>query len=544
MPAIKVTYMTLPDKAGEALMNVGDRVIYHGARNIMHAAIGPHQEEVRFLSDDAPLPPDTDIVVVCGTPQIANTAEIGQNLTRIAQMAESDVPVRINLGAGAFYFDAFEEDRKATDEAFALRVAKAPSAAYYSRYKGFDLCTCRDMAGDAVLRTLDVQHAALPCPGFFSSIFQTRPLFRRPQQMISVLNATASFWNRVDADVHRFYRQLRDADPSRIFVAHDEQDVQMLNELGIPHVSFADADSFIEALAATDSLISLRVHGALPAWTLGLDVTLLGIDRRAMLGQDFGALFRVVPLRTEADFARALQPDTTTPVQDDRERRDWLQRHLGEYVRLIRGIAERKLGRPMPPGVPLHAGGAPEPLRPQLGQAAGQYFTSLFHSRSESFTVPLPMLRSNQEMRQGEDALHLSLGDKLSTLSFGPYIRIPRGRWRLRAELVFDTLPKAPEQDPNSIVPLPSFAKALDFKVTKGVPARELAVATRRFTEIAEGRPELFELDFDNPSDTGEIEAVFSLRGGRLPGGALRILPMQLTRLPEETPGGVPAGLA
>lgn len=530
MPALKVTYMTLPDRVGEVLMNVGDRVIFHGARNIMRAAIGPHEEIIRHLSDDEPLP-ETDIIVVCGTPQIANAGQASQNLLRIVQAAESKAKVRINLGAGAFYFDAFEADRAASDAAFAERVKKAPTAEYFSRYRGFDLVTCRDMAGVATLDGLGVPNHGLPCPGFFSALFQPRPLFRRPQQLISVLNATASFWNRVDADVHGFYRDLYQADRSRIFIAHDEQDVAMLDELGIPHVAFEDADDFIAALAAADSLISLRVHGALPAWSLGLDVTLLGIDRRAMMGQDFGALYRVVPLRAEADFARAMQPDPDAVRQDDAERRAWLSHHLGEYVRLIRGLVERKLGQPAPEGVPLYGQGGPDPLQPRRGQANGRYFSSLFFSQAERFTVPIALLRSNQPVQASAEALQIDLGDALSTLSFGPYIRIPRGRWRLRATLVFDQLPAEPVQDPDSIVPVTPRAKQVELRVTKGVPARPLAQMARPIAGMAEGRAEAFELEFENPSDTGELEMVFGLRGGKLGGAKLRLLPPELTRL-------------
>lgn len=529
MSAIKVTYLTLPDKAGGELMNVGDRVIYRGVRNIMRAAIGPHVEETRYLTDNTPLPADTDIAVVCGTPQIAQNREVSQNIRRIAELAESDVPVKLNLGAGAFYFDAFEADRAACDAAFAGRVMKAGSAAWYRRYAGFDLLTCRDMGGSAVMTELGVAHRPLPCPGFFSALFETRPLFRRPQQMVSVLNGTASFWNRVDADVHAFYRRLWQADPSRIFIAHDEQDVQMLDELGIPHVVFDDAEPFIRYLASADSLISLRVHGALPAWTLGLDVTLLGLDRRALLGEDFGAHFNVVPLRTEADFQTVLDAAPRPPLQDEAARRGFFQKYLPQYTEAIRAIVERKLGRLPPLGVPLHGRGEVEPTEPKLGQPSGRYFHSLFFSQEASFTVGVEKLRSNQENRVAGDALEVRVSDK-NTLSFGPYVRLPRGDWTVQAELTLLEVPPAPAPEPNSLAPAVQRAKRIDLRVQKGIPARELGKQMMPLGELQPGQVLRFEQDFVNPSDTGEIEAVFTLIGGPLPGALIRIGALRFTR--------------
>lgn len=529
MSALRVTYLTLPDQAGGLLLNVGDRVIYRGVRNIMHAAIGPHHETIRYLSDREPLPADTDIAIICGTPQILNSGTVSRNVERIAEVAESDVPVKINLGAGAFYFDAFGEDRPAADRAFAERVQGAGSAGYYRRYGGFDLVTCRDMAGDAVFNTLGIAHQPMPCPGFFSALFEPRPLFRRKEQLVSVLNGTASFWNRVDADVHLFLRQLHEADPSRIFIAHDEQDMQMLDELDIPHVEFGDADSFIRYLATAESLISLRVHGALPAWTLGLDVTLLGIDRRALLGEDFGAHFNVVPLRKDADFASVLKPGLGRPRQTDEERRAWLARHLGRYVSLIRDTVRGKLGAEPPPGVPLHGGGLPEPAVPEKRPSQGRYFRSLFHSQKPDFPVETELLRSGQAHQRENGALVVTLSDKV-TIAFGPYIRIPRGAWLLRARLTFEAVPPAPEPPENSILPVPPRAKMFDIKIMKGVPGRELARVTVPVAELKPGAEMTLELPFENPSDTGELETVFQIRGGPLEGAVVRIQPLRLLR--------------
>jgi hypothetical protein len=527
MSTLKVTYLTLPHQAGDMLLNVGDRVIYRGVRNIMRRALGPHAEEVRFMSDHEPFPADTDVLVVCGTPQILHGAATTRNIDRILEAAGSDIPVKINIGAGSFYFDAFDGNRRELDASFAERVSRSPIAKAYALYSGFDLCTCRDYGAEAVLRAVGVDVVPLPCPGFFSALFESRPLFRRQQQVVSVLNGTASFWNRVSGDVHDFYRRLWEADPSRIFLAHDEQDCTMLADLGIPYVTFGDADDLISYLAASERLLSLRVHGALPAWTLGLDVTLLGIDRRALLGDDFGARFRVIPLRTEEDFRRAeVVPIMPGPQQSDAERRHWLQHNLDLYVKNIRQVISHKLGRSLPDGVPLHGGGDPDPHVPAITAPAGRYFQSFFYNNHSQFAIHPDELRSahGREVVRN-DTLVVTRTGSGSTLIFGPYILVPKGSWLLTGTV---TLEFPEDQAPDALE-----NRQLIVRVTKGVPGLNLAREAFALSDDANGRKHALSMAFDNQSDTGAIETVFSSNqplpeGTRLIIEGLR-LTMQLT---------------
>lgn len=505
MSSLKVTYLTLPHQDGKMLLNVGDRVIYMGVRNIMRAALGPHEEEVRFMSDHEPLPQDTDVLVVCGTPQILHGVKTTRNVDRILEAVSSDIPVKINIGAGSFYFDAFDGDRKELDASFGERVSRSPLAKAYERYAGFDLCTCRDYGGEAVLRSVGVDVVPLPCPGFFSALFQPRPLFKRQQQIVSVLNGTASFWNRVSGDVHEFYRRLWETDDTRIFLAHDEQDCTMLADLGIPYVTFNDADELIAYLAASERLLSLRVHGALPAWTLGLDVTLLGIDRRALLGDDFGARFRVIPLRTDEDFRKAeAVPILPGPQQNDMERRLWLKHHLDLYVKNIRQVISRKLGRSnLPDGVPLHGGGEPDPHVPAITVPAGRYFKNFFYSNHVDFPIHPSELRSAHSHEAVRDnTLVVTRNKPGSTLVFGPYILVPKGSWLLTGTVTLEF--------PEDLAPNALEGSQIIVRVTKGVPGRPLAREAFTLSNDEKGRKHSLSITFENDSDTGTIETVFS----------------------------------
>ena len=508
--ALKVAYMTLPKRAGGRRQNVGDRVIHLGVRNIMRCALGPHEAAEVDLASDDPIPGDADVLVVCGTPQIADMHQVVDTVRRTAEAAEAKVPVRINLGAGAFYFDAFGPDLAGRDAAFAGLVQRSRAAAAYARYSGFDLCVTRDMAATAALRRLGVPAVPLPCPGFFAALFQPRPAVRWPQPLVSVLNGGVSFWNRVTGDVHAFYARLHEQHPDAVFIAHDEEDCEMLADFGIPHVAFDDAEALVETLAAHDRLLSLRVHSALPAWTLGLDTTLLGLDRRALLGEDFGASFRVLPLRTETDLRRgAAAVAGARPAQDDATRSAWLSRNLGLYVDAVRATVSAALG-PLPP-----PGDAPRPARPAPAMLVepGRYWTSVFHSTEAVFDVPADLLRSHYPGAEADaDALRFTTDGADRTLVFGPYLRLPHGRWRVEARITAEP----PEGTPDGTASPPP---ELVFSVMKGEPMELLARGGVAPPPAGAPQPPPFDLLFRNPRDTGLLETVLRSARGPLPAG-------------------------
>ncbi|MBD0271074.1 MAG: hypothetical protein ICV73_04005 [Acetobacteraceae bacterium] len=518
---LKVTYMTLPGRAASGRrQNVGDRVIHLGVRNIMLCALGPHEARTVDIASADPIPEDTDVLVVCGMPQVARMQPVVAAVRRAAEAAESSVPVRINLGAGAFYADGFGLDRAGQDAAFAERVRSSPVAATYAKYAGFHLCTARDLAATAALRGLGVPAVPLPCPGFFSPLFQPRPLLRRPGPLVSVLNGGVGLWGGVTGDVHGFYERLRESRPDAVFVAHDEEDCEMLADLGIPHVAFDDADEFVAALAAHDRLLALRVHGALPAWSLGLDVTLLGLDRRALIGEDFGASFQVLPLRREGDFRRALAAvgGGARPVQDEATRAAWLARHLDLYVEAVRSAAGAVLG-PLPPRG--NSPGRPPAPEPAMLAEPGRYRARLFHSTERAFGVEASRLRTHYRAEQRDDELTFVTDGEHRTLVYGPYIMVPRGRWSAELEISADPPPGTQEPPPGLVL-----------SVTKGNPPAVLAQNGIEPAPHDASWPWSFPITFRNPRDTGWLETVVRSPGGPLaPGWRFRVGGVRFRRL-------------
>ncbi|GAA0566931.1 hypothetical protein GCM10009416_01180 [Craurococcus roseus] len=516
---LKVTYMTLPGRSSGRRQNVGDRIIHLGVRNIMLCALGPHEaREVNLASKD-PVPDDTDVLVVCGTPQIAKMQPVVAPVRRAAEAADAPVPVRLNLGAGAVYVDDFGADRAGRDAAFAQSVREAPVAATYARYAGFHLCTTRDLAATAALRGVGVPALPLPCPGFFSALFQPRPLLRHARPLVSVLNGGVGMWNSVAGDVHGFYERLREARPDALFVAHDEEDCEMLADLGIPHVAFEDADELVAALAAHERLLSVRVHSALPAWALGLDVTLLGLDRRALIGEDFGASFRVLPLRKEDDLRKGLAAvgGGARPAQDDATRAAWLARHLDLYVGAVRSAVEAVLG-PLPPRADPARPPAPEPA---MLAEAGLYRARLFHSTEREFGVGADRLRSHYRAEHHGDEMAFVTDGEQRTLVYGPYVTIPRGRWSVELEISADPPPGTQEPPPG-----------LMLSVTKGMPPAVLAQNGIEPAPAGASWPWAFPITFRNPRDTGMLETVVRSPGGPLaPGWRFRVGGLRFRRL-------------
>ncbi len=508
---LNVTYVTLPAKAGGRRQNVGDRVIHLGVRNIMRCAIGGHQAREIDIARGEAIPSETQVLVVCGMPQIAAAQAVGPATHRTAEVASADVPVRINLGAGAFYFDAFGDDRAALDAGFAERVRDCAIAPLFRAYRGFHLCTTRDHAAAAALHMLDVPAIALPCPGFFAPLFQPRPLLRHDQPLIATLNGRVSFWNRVAGDVEAFHHRLRAAHPDAAFLAHDEEDAEMLTDFGIPHLVFDTAEELMACLAAHRRILSLRVHGALPAWSLGLGVTLLGLDRRALLGEDFGARMRVVPLRDEDDLHREdLIADA--PMQDEAAREAWLSHHLAAYARAIRGAIEPVLGKL----APFEAPGLSEWRVPRLHAPTGRYRGQLYFSADPEFAVGPDRLRSEHPSTTEGSIFHVTTDGSAGTLLFGPYILIPRGAWRLRLRITL--------VPPSAGQPI---APELHLSMGKGNPMEMLAEAP-----IAAGPHGLdTSIDFTNPRDLGLIEVLIRASLPPAPGWRLSVSEMRFERL-------------
>jgi len=335
-----------------------------------------------------------------------------------------------------------------------------------------------------------------------------------------VLNGTASFWNRVDADVHGFYRRLWESDPTRIFLAHDEQDAEMLSDMGIPHVVFATVEEFLSYVALHERLLSVRVHGALPAWTLGLEVTLLGIDRRALIGDDFGARFRVVPVREEKDLAAVEEAEGGEGERQSEDfRRDWLWQYAGEYVRRIRAVVSRKLGCEFPEGFAIEPGAgesvgrlgetpprshrdglqrARDEMRPGISRPAGRYFSKFFYSDRDEFSIEPKLFRSAHAIEYSEDGVSVEVTSIHQTVLYGPYIRIPKGRWKLSM-----TVRRAGGSEASGMEALGV------LRVVKGIPARELSRVEHPIS-LPGASAVFYEAEFENAYDTGLVETIFT----------------------------------
>lgn len=521
--ALTVAYVTLPMRRNGRLQNVGDDVIRLGVRNLMRCAIGPHRERrVDFGTPGAEFPADADVLVVCGTPQVTDGSVPFRRLQQALAAAEARVPVRLNIGAGSYYLKAFQPDMAEADAAFAARVKAGRLAPAYAGFQGFHLVTTRDMAAAAALRGVGVAALPMPCPGFFAPLFQPRPLLRHKALLVSALNGRAGMLHTQAFDLHGFLEALHATHPEARFIAHDEEDVEMLTDLGIPHCSFDTAEALVGYLAAHDRILALRVHGALPSWSLGLDVTLLGLDRRARIGEDFGASFRVLPLQDmgPAHLAAGIGP-AARPVQDEAARSTWLHRHLELYVQNIRGAVEAVLG-PLPLAAEM---GRPVLPEPSLGPRPGAYRAGLFFSEAADFAVPAERLRSRQPGGVADDVLTVETDGTATALVFGPYVTLPRGRWRLSLRIALD-LPGGKGADGKE-GPAPKLA----LRVTKGLGAELLG---RIVLAPGPGDAEAasFTLEFDNPRDTGPLETVLHAVPAPLPAGwTLRVWDLRFARI-------------
>jgi hypothetical protein len=522
MKRLKVTYFTTNRHDDDNKnTNIGNQAMFLGLRNIMRRALGPHDEDICFLESESSLPGDTDIALVCGMLQIQD-----QNpsiiLQRIAEVGNSPFPVKLNLGLGSFYFPAFGIESKDAEASFVHRITSGTDGNFYRDYLGFDAISCRDQCSAHILSNFGLDAAILPCPSFFSSISEPRPLLRSDRQIVSVLSGMSPSWDTVPVDVHGLYQSLWAADKYRMFVSHDENEAAMLSALGIPFVFCQQADAYIRLLAQHDRLISFKGSDLALAWSLGVDATHIGFHRREQFGDDFGAALRTIsPWSEEAIGLTEGAHISLHEGQREDARRRWIERYLHDYIQLIRKAVKSRLSHTFDfteverfqPVQPVEVGEEPSPLPEKT------YFSKLFHSTQREFAIPLERLRSHHSISQSGDTLRVAAVSESRTLVFGPYIRLSRGLWRLRARVSLDA---APEND-LSIV----------SEIRKGALCLLISQRVERISTSASAHELKFDYTFFNPSDTGFLEFLFVVSEGFTVGRVFEFADVQLSQILE-----------
>lgn len=159
-------------------------------------------------------------------------------------------------------------------------------------------------------------------------------------------------------------------------------------------------------------------------------------------------------------------------------------------------------------------------LQPRISRPHGRYFGNFFYSDGEEFTVEPTLFRSAHRIEYGEDGVRVEVTSTQQTLLYGPYVRIPRGRWRITVKVrVEGRLDESGEKH------------RLLLRIVKGIPAREL---TRVESDMLfPGVGEIaFAAEFETKTDIGLIETILAAQSPPLAGMGLWVSAVELARLP------------
>src|SRR3546814_16229471 len=93
---------------------------------------------------------------------------------------------------------------------------------------------------------------------------------------------------------------------------------------GIDATLISDAGSLLRTYARCNMVVSLRVHAAIPAASLGCEVALLAIDSRALITEPFG-----IPISPFTDLqSGVIPPAAFAAIPDTRAAIETLRRML------------------------------------------------------------------------------------------------------------------------------------------------------------------------------------------------------------------------
>jgi Polysaccharide pyruvyl transferase len=403
----RIVYYTYKSTVGGLMRNIGDRVIFLGVKNIVREALGPHHiVECDFDGDDDVME-NVDAVVFCGTPQIAGLTHpqgIHKSIMRVLE--KSRIPV-LNVGAGAFHFN------NQTHADFVEEIATSRSRQMFSNYGKFSLLTVRDRAAKDVMDRLGVANHLLPCPGFYSTM-NARPGEKR-LCLISPLGVGSTYWDHFEGSIFSLFSQIAQVDPKAQFIAHDQSDIELLNHLGLDYFRSDREEDFVSLLASCKRLLTFRIHSALPATSFGAQVLLAGFDNRIHMAAETGITVPHLDLLGCDDVVGAYRAMCAAePI--DYDITGTLSSALKVYVRLIRAI----------------------PVEDQRGRAGltanGDVPPQFFYTTEPIFDIPLEMMSFKVEHRLVAGTAELEVLPEVA-LMFGPYVRLPRGDYRLVVNL-------------------------------------------------------------------------------------------------------------
>lgn len=301
--------------------NVGDRVILAGARNLIAAAFGYYlyQEHGRWGRYEGD-PDQFDLIVYAGMPQFGARGTPAREEIYFQEIIDrARKPVFMNIGGGTIHPIGLNYHYEAD------KMARSPGAQYYrDQASRIAYRTVRDLTSKLYFDRIGVAAELRCCPSFYS----TRTIAPGAPRAgaIAALSNTTFVANRVRGDLGAIMSKLADAHPDFTIASHSGSDLGLLADMGRPHVFFRSEMALLSFYASVQRLFALRIHAAVPAWTMGARVVLGGFDNRTGLFDDVGMPVQWINMITESQasildqFERLMEDDSShVPLEKRQE---------------------------------------------------------------------------------------------------------------------------------------------------------------------------------------------------------------------------------
>lgn len=254
--------------------NPGDKIVEAGCRH----RVSRQWPEAEVLFVDLKHPEDAveaDILVVCGTPWLAvNGGPVWRRKNLKTIVAVSKAARLEAWGIGAIY----HHGRGYLDQA-SVRGAKL-------LFSGFDIVEVRDAISQEILIRAGVECDLRPCPSMEARhYFGIEPDQGEGRLHIYQSIQTANQHKRIInntllvAMIDKAQRACVEGAPVLCYTPQDADEFRR-EFPGRKYSVLSEPKRILETIAAYQTVTTVRVHGALPALSLGCSVTLLPFDSR------------------------------------------------------------------------------------------------------------------------------------------------------------------------------------------------------------------------------------------------------------------------
>lgn len=307
------------------LTNPGSHMITAGIRYLVRKAFPDASIMVLDMMNDLPhvwkLALTCDVAILSGNPRFTsspggawwNTGIWG----RLAELQSNGVKVIDGWSGGCVGHPIGE----LTDMAQAI-ASNPRNKRIFPDVRKISGRIVRDKLLAAAYKMEQIPHVFLPCSAWWAAAqYSVEPEKERDRDAIVLIRMPGNEW--IGGAVQRIQRQMAQDRPTDIVACHFE-DYEWAESCGIPNVlPLHDPESLCLLYASCRRVLAFRIHAAIPAASVGCEVSCIEIDGRVLTIEPFGIPWHpFTDLINESfvpNFALGIQPDETAVVQTFRD---------------------------------------------------------------------------------------------------------------------------------------------------------------------------------------------------------------------------------